>query len=573
MKGTVHYANMTPAELEEVCARFDALFGEKGEYDFVPTPELKGGFIAHIGGKTFDMSVSSRLSAVRERMTYPDDPSMNAETFAKVLSERTEGFKFDHDVFDYGTVVSSGDGIIHVRDLPGRRYGELLTLADGGVALALEVSDNEVGAAVLFGQTSVGERVSATERVLDIPVGDELLGRIISPTGEPLDGRPAPVCHARRPIEYPSPGIMDRKAVSRPLQTGLLSIDSMIPIGRGQRELIIGDRQTGKTTIAVDTILNQHDQDVVCIYCAIGQKASSVAEVVRTLREKDAMRYTIVINSPASDSAAMQYIAPYAACAVAEHFMYSGRDALVVYDDLSKHAVAYRAMSLLLHRPPGREAYPGDVFYLHSRLLERGAQLSSELGGGSLTALPIVETMAGDISAYIPTNVISITDGQIFLESELFHSGMRPAVNVGLSVSRVGRSAQKPAMRKVTGTLRLDLAQYREMSVFLQFGAEVDSATAAMLERGVRKSELLKQPKHAPYSLADEVCLLLAAENGVFSDIPPEDVSDRARRLLRLLHMSCADVLEAVSVRGDIDEEIKSRLLSDMRRIIRRLSR
>ncbi|MBR6311501.1 MAG: F0F1 ATP synthase subunit alpha [Oscillospiraceae bacterium] len=570
MKGTVHYANMTPAELEDVSARFDELFGERGEYEFVPQPELKGGFIAHIGGRTFDMSVSSRLSAVRGAMTFPDDPYMNAEKFASVLAERTEKFKFDGLVYEYGTVVSSGDGIIHVKGLSGRRYGELLTLADGGVALALEISDDEVGAAVLFGQTCVGERVSGTNRVLDIPAGDALLGRIISPVGDPLDGKSAPVCHARRPIEYPAPGIMDRKAVSRPLQTGLLSIDSMIPIGRGQRELIIGDRQTGKTTIAVDTILNQHDQDVVCVYCAIGQKASAVAEVVRTLQEKDAMRYTIVVNSPASDSAAMQYIAPYAACAIAEYFMYSGRDALVVYDDLSKHAVAYRAMSLLLHRPPGREAYPGDVFYLHSRLLERGAQLCGDLGGGSLTALPIVETMAGDISAYIPTNVISITDGQIFLESELFHSGMRPAVNVGLSVSRVGRSAQRAAMRKVTGTLRLDLAQYREMSVFLQFGAEVDSATAAMLERGVRKSELLKQPKHDPYSLADEVCLLLAAENGIFADVPPEKVSSAARALIKRLRAVCPDVLGAVSARGDIDEEIKARLLDEMRKGMRR---
>ncbi len=564
MRGTILYANMSGHELDDVCARFDKLLGAHVDFERKLSPELVGGFIAHIDGRTYDMSVSSRLSAVRERMTKPDDPNVNAAKLASMFSERTAGFVFSGDVHEYGSVVSSGDGIIHVCGLSERRYGELLNLSGGGVALALDIGSDEVGAAVLYGETSVGERVSGTDRVLDIPVGDSLLGRIISPVGEALDGLPAPVCHARRPIEYPAPGIMERKAVSRPIQTGLLCIDSMIPIGRGQRELIIGDRQTGKTTIAVDTILNQHDQDVVCVYCAIGQKASAVAEVVKTLRDSKAMDYTVVVNAPASDSAAMQYIAPYAACAIAEYFMYSGRDALIVYDDLSKHAVAYRAMSLLLHRPPGREAYPGDVFYLHSRLLERGAQLNSELGGGSLTALPIVETMAGDISAYIPTNVISITDGQIFLESELFHSGMRPAVNVGLSVSRVGRSAQRAAMRKVTGTLRLDLAQYREMSVFLQFGAEVDTATSAMLERGVRKSELLKQPKHEPYSLADEVCLLLAADSDIFSSVPAADVPSTARRMLAYLRETCPDALAAISSRGDIDEDMKKHLLEAM---------
>ena len=358
--------------------------------------------------------------------------------------------------------------------------------------------------------------------------------------------------------------------MTRPIQTGLLSIDSMIPIGRGQRELIIGDRQTGKTTIAVDTILNQKGQDVICIYCAIGQKASTVAGVVDTLKKNGAMDYSVVVSSPASDLPAMQYIAPYAACSIAESFMYDGYDVLVVYDDLSKHAVAYRAISLLLHRPPGREAYPGDVFYLHSRLLERSAQLSDEEGGGSLTALPIIETMAGDISAYIPTNVISITDGQIFLESELFNAGMRPAVNVGLSVSRVGRSAQRAAMKKVTGTLRLDLAQYREMSVFMQFDADVDSATKEMLENGERKNEMLKQHKHAPYSLSQEVCLLLAADNGIFGNVAVDQVGELSAFLLSELQKKASDRLSEIERKFDFDDDTKELLLNVMNRAVKK---
>ena len=434
----------------------------------------------------------------------------------------------------------------------------------------MEIDGDNIGAAVLYGDPEAGEQVTGSGHVLSVPVGNSLLGRIISPLGEPLDGEAPPKCVSSRPIECAAPKIMQRKNVTRPIQTGLLSIDSMIPIGRGQRELIIGDRQTGKTTIAVDTILNQKGQDVICIYCAIGQKASTVAGVVDTLKKNGAMDYSVVVSSPASDLPAMQYIAPYAACSIAESFMYDGYDVLVVYDDLSKHAVAYRAISLLLHRPPGREAYPGDVFYLHSRLLERSAQLSDEEGGGSLTALPIIETMAGDISAYIPTNVISITDGQIFLESELFNAGMRPAVNVGLSVSRVGRSAQRAAMKKVTGTLRLDLAQYREMSVFMQFDADVDSATKEMLENGERKNEMLKQHKHAPYSLSQEVCLLLAADNGIFGNVAVDQVGELSAFLLSELQKKASDRLSEIERKFDFDDDTKELLLNVMNRAVKK---
>ncbi len=570
MKGTLWYAGLDAAALAALQARFEAQLHTPLDLTVVEDKSLIGGFVAHIGGISYDMSFRRRLDDIRTALVEKSPDNMAAGLTG--LPNRLKDFSFTGEVYAYGTVVSAGDGIIQVQGLSGRRYGELLRLSGGATAMALEIEEELVGAAVLSGEAEIGEQVTGSGHVLDVPVGDAVLGRVLSPTGEALDGKEAPRCSSRRPIESPAPKIMQRKAVSRPIQTGLLSIDSMIPIGRGQRELIIGDRQTGKTTIAIDTILNQKGQNVLCIYCAIGQKASTVAEVVDTLHAAGAMDYTVVVSAPASALPAMQYIAPYAACAIGEGFMHKGEDVLVVYDDLSKHAVAYRTISLLLHRPPGREAYPGDVFYLHSRLLERSAQLSDAEGGGSLTALPVIETMAGDISAYIPTNVISITDGQIFLESELFHAGMRPAINVGLSVSRVGRSAQRAAMRKVTGTLRLDLAQYREMSVFLQFGAEVDAATRAMLENGVRKNELLKQPKHAPYSLAQEVCLLLAADNGLFSQVPPEQVGALSQHLLATLASRAQDQLAQIEKKFDFDEDMKQDLLRIMTRAAKRFA-
>ena len=431
------------------------------------------------------------------------------------------------------------------------RYGELLDFDGGAIALTLDLDINGVGAALLDGAVSTSSVVHQTGRVAEIGVGTELLGRVVDPLGRPLDGRPLHTSKVRA-VESPAPTIMERSAVDTPLETGILAIDSMIPIGRGQRELIIGDRQTGKTSIALQAIINQRSKGVLCVYCAIGQKSSTVAQLVRTLKDNDALDNTVVVAASGSSTAAMQYIAPYAACAVAEEFMHAGRDVLIVYDDLSKHAVAYRQMSLLLRRPSGREAYPGDVFYLHSRLLERAAHLSEELGGGSLTALPIIETMAGDISAYIPTNVISITDGQIYLESEMFNAGQRPAVNVGLSVSRVGRAAQHKAMRAVSGSLRLEVAQYRDMAVFAQFGADIDATTAAQLRSGETLMELLRQPIDKLYSLSDQVCVLLAMTNGVFKSCEKRDVAEFEARLLTYLRFNATYILQSIDSTGTL---------------------
>ena len=424
--------------------------------------------------------------------------------------------------------------------------------------MALELNEDGVGA-VLFDSAdavSVGDTVKGTNRVAEIPVGPELLGRIIDPIGRAIDGK---ALDAKKylPAERPAPTIIDREPVSKPLETGILAIDSMVPIGRGQRELIIGDRQTGKTSIALDTIFNQKGKDVICVYCAIGQKASNISQVVDYLNRNDAMEYTVVVASTASDSPATQYLAPYCACTVAEGFMAEGKDVLVIYDDLSKHAVAYRAMSLLLHRPPGREAYPGDVFYLHSRLLERSACLSKKSSGGSITALPIVETTGGNISAYIPTNVISITDGQIYLESELFHSGMRPAINTGLSVSRVGRSAQHKAMRKVSGTLRIELSQYREMAIFTRFGSDVDESTAKLLRKGECLTELLKQGKGEPLDLFKQVAILLAYKLDVFENIPKKEVKEKASELIEMLQSKYPDYAKEINKTGDITDAIE----------------
>ncbi len=482
-------------------------------------------------------------------------------TKSEYLHERLARFTAQPVSYRYGTVSSVGDGVARVSGLPGRLYGELLEFGSGLFGMALDLEENGVGA-VLFDSSdsvSVGDSVRGTGRVAEIPVGDELLGRVIDPIGRPLDGLPLDLDDSL-PAERPAPAIIDRRPVDTPLETGILAIDSMIPIGRGQRELIIGDRQTGKTTIALDAIVNQKRTDVYCIYCAIGQKASTIAYVEETLRKAGAMEYSVIVAATASDSPATQYLAPYCACSVAEYFAEQGKDVLVVYDDLSKHAVAYRAMSLLLHHPPGREAYPGDVFYLHSRLLERSAALSPEKGGGSITALPIVETMGGDISAYIPTNVISITDGQIFLESELFHSGIRPAVNTGLSVSRVGRSAQYEAMRKVSGTLRIELSQYREMAVFTRFGSDVDEATHKLLRRGEVLTELLKQNKGAPRTLFDQVALLLAYKRGVFESLDTKQVRPAAEKLTAYLRETCADLADEVNSTGNLTDSADAAL-------------
>ena len=463
------------------------------------------------------------------------------------LKERLEGFSPEMVTYEYGRVKSVQDGIVQVEGLPHAKYGELLEFEGQVYGMALDMSLTGVGAALLGKADTVvpGSVVRGTGRISDVCVGREFLGRVVDPIGRPLDGMPLKAQRFRE-VECPAPAIMDRAPVDTPMETGILAIDSMIPIGRGQRELIIGDRQTGKTTIALSTMLNQKDSGVISVYCAIGQKAASVAGIVRQLQEAGAMERCVVVAATASDSAAMQYLAPYAACAIAEEFMHQGKDVLVVYDDLSKHAVAYRTMSLLLRRPSGREAYPGDVFYLHSRLLERAAHLSKEQGGGSITALPIVETMAGDISAYIPTNVISITDGQIFLESELFHAGVRPAVNVGLSVSRVGRSAQHPAMRDVSGSLRLEVAQYRDMAVFAQFGADVDAETKKLLDRGARMTELLKQSQKQIYKLSAQVALLLAYGENLLQDIPTQKVGDFAEKLLAHLYSQAASGMKTV---------------------------
>jgi F-type H+-transporting ATPase subunit alpha len=472
-----------------------------------------------------------------------------------VIKARLDAYRGEPSVYDVGTVTRSSDGVVQVSGLPGRRNGELLAFEGGVYGMTLDLRLDGVGAVLLSSddKVSIGSQVTGTGRVVEVPQGNVLLGRVLDPIGRPLDGEPL---NARRfrPVEQPAPGLIQRQKVDQPLMTGILSIDAMIPIGKGQRELIIGDRQTGKTAIALDAILSQKNNNVVCVYCAIGQKASAISQIVNTLRQRGAMEYCIVVAATAGDGPAMQYIAPYAACSIAEGFMYEGRDVLVVYDDLSKHAVAYRALSLLLHRPPGREAYPGDVFYLHSRLLERSAHLSADLGGGSITALPIIETLGGDISAYIPTNVISITDGQIFLESELFNSGMRPAVNVGLSVSRVGRSAQYPAMKKMSGTLRIELAQFRELAVFAQFGSDIDASTKKMLDKGARLTEILKQEQYSPRPLSWQVALLLASAMNAFTEIETGKTRDFSREMMEYLHKHNRLELSRIDRSGDLSD-------------------
>lgn len=473
------------------------------------------------------------------------------------LKEKIKDFKQVFDATPAGKVIYSGDGVIKISGLSGAKYGELLDVGGKAQAIVLNLEENEVGAIVLGGEDEVfaDMLVKATGKIVEVPVGESLLGRVVSPLGKAMDGLSEIVSDKFRPIEHHAPEIRERGKVNQPMQTGILSIDSMIPIGRGQRELIIGDRQTGKTAIAIDTIINQKGKNVFCIYVAIGQKASTVSDIMRTLSEFGAMDYTTIVCSTAKDSSPVQYIAPYAGCAMAEELMSQGKDVLIIYDDLSKHAVAYRAMSLLLKRPPGREAYPGDIFYLHSRLLERAAKMSDELGGGSITALPIVETLAGDISAYVPTNIISITDGQIYLESELFNAGVRPAVNVGLSVSRVGSSAQIKGMKKVSGKLRLDLSQYRELAIFAQFGADLDASTTGMLEQGQRTTEILKQDLHSPMDVEHQIIILYVTMKELLKRIPVNRIKDFKTGFLDYVDVNCTDILNCIRETGDLNME------------------
>ena len=465
---------------------------------------------------------------------------------------------------EVGKVIWVGDGIATVYGIEHAMYGEIVIFENGIRGMVQDIRRDQVGCIILGKDTEIkeGTKVTRTKKKAGVPVGDAYIGRIINALGAPIDGKGEIPADDYRAIEQEAPGIVDRQSVDQPMETGILAIESMFPIGRGQRELIIGDRQTGKTSIAVDTILNQKGKDVICIYVAIGQKASTVAKLVNTLTKNGAMDYSIVLSSTASESASLQYIAPYAGTALAEYFMYKGKDVLIIYDDLSKHAVAYRALSLLLERSPGREAYPGDVFYLHSRLLERSSKLSDALGGGSITALPIIETQAGDVSAYIPTNVISITDGQIFLESDLFNSGMRPAVNVGLSVSRVGGAAQTKAMKKAAGTIRIDLAQYREMEVFTQFSSDLDDATKEQLQYGKGLMELLKQPLCHPMSLADQVITLVTANNRLLLDVETKQTKDFQLRLLDFFHAEHKDIVDELNNNKVLNEELTKKIVA-----------
>ena len=487
---------------------------------------------------------------------------IKADEITKIIREQIEEYRAGVDVSEVGNVISVGDGIARVYGLEKAMAGELLEFPHGVMGLALNLEESQVGVVLLGEYTEIreGDQVRRTGRIMEVPVGEALVGRVVNALAQPIDGKGPIVTKDRTPVERLAPGVIDRQPVKEPLQTGLKAIDSMIPIGRGQRELIIGDRQTGKTALAIDTIINQKGQNVVCVYVAIGQKRSTVAQVVKTLEEYGAMDYSVVVSASASDPAPMQYLAPYAGCAIGEYFRESMRHALCIYDDLSKHAAAYREISLLLRRPPGREAYPGDVFYLHSRLLERAAKLNDQNGSGSLTALPVIETQAGDVSAYIPTNVISITDGQIYLETDLFHSGIRPAVNTGLSVSRVGGNAQIKAMRQVAGSLRLDMAQFRDIAAFAQFGSDLDKATLAQLSRGQRLTEVLKQDQYAPIPVEKQIAIIFSGTNGLLDDLDVADCGPFEQYLYRFLDASHPALLEKIRNRKTIDDEIKGEL-------------
>ena len=566
----------TEQQLDKLKEFFMAEYNSE-DVDFIikREPDVVGGFRIFVGDENYDWSTLGRIRQLRKSFQ-----SLKKEyDFPKIVSLLREDigtFELDAGHQQVGTVITVGDGIAFIDGLHDIEYGEIVMFDCGIKGMVQDIRADGINGIVIFGDDTEiheGSRVVRTRRTAGIPIGNKILGRIIDPLGKPVDGGENIGAKEYFPIERPAPSIMERKSVCRSLETGILAIDSMFPIGRGQRELIIGDRQTGKTSIATDTIINQKGKGVICVYVSIGQKASSIAKVVSTLKKHDAMDYTVVISSPASDAASLQYIAPYAGCAVAEYFMYRGRDVLIVYDDLSKHAVAYRTLSLLLERSPGREAYPGDVFYLHSRLLERSAQLSDSMGGGSMSALPIVETQAGDVSAYIPTNIISITDGQIFLESELFFAGQRPAINVGLSVSRVGGAAQTNIMKKSVNTIRLDLAQYREMQAFTQFGGDLDAGTARQLKYGAGLMQLLRQSNNAPMPLHTQVITLLCAQAKLFVDIPVKEIKTVQRELISYMEQHNSDLCVKITHDRAYSEKLKDDIVNAAREYIKSLNR
>ena len=524
---------------------------------------LKSGFILSVGTKEYDWSEQGRIEQLKEKISASVNSTASAQGILSILQSSIEEFELEAKNREIGVVNWVGDGIANVDGIDHAFYGEIVIFDCGVKGMVQDVRRDEIGV-ILFGRDTgikEGSKVVRTGKMAGLPVGEGYLGRVVDALGAPLDGKGEITADDFRPVECPAPSIVDRKSVNQPMETGLLAIDSMFPIGRGQRELIIGDRQTGKTSIATDTIINQKGKDLICVYVAIGQKASTIAKLVNTLKEHGAMDYTIVVSATAADPAPLQYIAPYAGTALAEYFMYKGKDVLVVYDDLSKHAVAYRAISLLLERSPGREAYPGDVFYLHSRLLERSSRITQEAGGGSITALPIIETQAGDLSAYIPTNVISITDGQIFLESELFFAGQRPAVNVGLSVSRVGGAAQTKAMKKAAGSIRIDLAQYREMEVFTQFSSDLDDSTKKQLAHGRAIMELLKQPLNKPFSMAEQVIILVTANAHIFSDIAVDKIKDFRTGMLDYFASNYSNIISTLESTKDLSDETKEAII------------
>ncbi len=560
-KATLRYASTAPSK-EQILKIKNVLISKLGQDDInlecIHDPEVGGGFIVSCGNYEYDWSDKGRAKQLRSQLG-----NVRSGNIISMLKHKVENFDLYVEGREIGTVSWVGDGIAFIDGIEHAFYGEIIEFEDGTKGMAQDIRDDHIGC-ILFGDDRgirQGSRAVRTYKEAGVPVGEEFIGRVIDALGAPIDGKGDIRETGYRAVEERSPGIVDRQSVNQPMETGILSIDTMFPIGRGQRELIIGDRQTGKTSIAIDTIINQKGKDVICIYVAIGQKASTVAKIINTLKKTGAMNYSIVVSSTASDSAPLQYIAPYSGTALAEYFMYQGKDVLMVYDDLSKHAVAYRALSLLLERPPGREAYPGDVFYLHSRLLERSSKLSLELGGGSITALPIIETQAGDVSAYIPTNVISITDGQIFLESDLFFSGMRPAVNVGLSVSRVGSAAQTKAMKRATGSIRVDLAQYREMAVFTQFSSDLDEVTKNQLNHGSILMELLKQPLEHPLAMHEQVIILIAAGAKRIDHIEVRKVGEYKEKLINFFNYEHSDICDEINKTKDLTEALKKTIL------------
>lgn len=558
----VLYSNTPPSDEQE--KKFIDFLKQRYNEDislvWKKTDIPEGGFKLEIGSEVFDWSIDGRLAQFKEALSKLKNKSND---IIPLIRETVENWTPEAIAEEIGEVLTVGDGIATVSGLKNATYGEILLFTSGVRGMVQDLRDGEIGC-ILFGsdeEISEGSTVKRTGKTAGVPVGDEFIGRVVNALGVPIDGQGEIHSVDYRAVENPAPGIIDRQPVCAPMETGILAIDSMFPIGRGQRELIIGDRQTGKTAIAIDTILNQKGKDVICIYVAIGQKASSVAQLVQNLKSRGAMEYTIIVNASASDSAPLQYIAPYAGCALGEYFMDNGKDVLIVYDDLSKHAIAYRSLSLLLERAPGREAYPGDVFYLHSRLLERSAHLSDEKGGGSMTALPIVETQSGDVSAYIPTNIISITDGQIFLESDLFFAGQRPAVNVGLSVSRVGGDAQTKAMKKAAGAIRLDLAQYREMEVFTQFASDLDDASKAQLTYGQGLMQVLKQEQYKPYKHHEQVIILVVVLNHLLQNIAPGRVTVTVQNMLKYFEEKHFEIAENINGSGVLEGECREEII------------